>query len=206
MEQQLGRTRGGGHDTAEKNNDQEHTADHRGQAESTTILVRPRQTTGITGAARRRHATALHMNKPSRPSHNDTQGGSARRIRPRVPLVWILRAFTHNILNTFLFGFDKRPSALLKADAELRIEGSSYRPHSAYTRTAVHRTSARLPLHDRPSECVNQLPPFAPRIRSANSIGPLRTLHQGQQGDRRGPLRATADWRGTDSDLDRIAA
>ena len=113
---------------------------------------------------------------------------------------------THNILNTFLFGFDKRPRALLKADAELRIEGSSYRPHSAYTRTAVHRTSARLPLHVRPSECVNQLPPFTPRIRSANSIGPLRTLHQGQQGDRRGPLRATADWRGTDSDLDRATA
>ena len=95
---------------------------------------------------------------------------------------------------------------MLQADAELRIEGSSYRPRSAYTRTAVHRTSARLPLHDRLSECVNQLPPFAPRIRSANSIGPLRTLHQGQLGDRRGPLRATADWRGTYSDLGRIAA
>ena len=95
---------------------------------------------------------------------------------------------------------------MLQADAELRIEGSSYRPRSAYTRTAVHRTSARLPLHDRLSECVNQLPPFAPRIRSANSIGPLRTLHQGQLGDRRGPLRATADWRGTYSDLDRATA
>ena len=103
-------------------------------------------------------------------------------------------------------GSNERSTHVATADAELRIEGSSYRPRSAYTRTAVHRTSARLPLHDRLSDCVNQLPPFAPRIRSANSIGPLRTLHQGQLGDRRGPLRATADWRGTDSDLDRIAA
>ena len=88
---------------------------------------------------------------------------------------------------------------MLQADAELRTEGSSYRPRSACTRTAVHRTSARLPLHDRLSECVNQLPPFAPRIRSANSIGPLRTLHQGQLGDRRA-------LRGTCSDLDRATA
>ena len=97
-------------------------------------------------------------------------------------------------------------SALLKADAELRIEGSSYRSRSTCTRTAVHRTSARLPLYVRPSESVNQLPPFIPRIRSATQFGPLRTLHQGQRGDRRGPLRATADWRGTDSDLDRATA
>ena len=52
VEQQLGRTRGSGHDTAEKNSGQERTADHRGEADGATILVRPQQTTGITGEAR----------------------------------------------------------------------------------------------------------------------------------------------------------
>ena len=50
---------------------------------------------------------------------------------------------------------------------------------------------------------------FLPLLRAFEAqtqFGPLRTLHQGQLGDRRGPLRATADWRGTYSDLDRATA
>ena len=99
----------------------------------------------------------------------------------------------HNILDTSLFRVTRRLSALLQADAELRTEGSSYRPRSAYTRTAVHRTSARLPLHDRLSECVNQLPPFAPRIRSANSIWP--STHFTPRSTRRSARALTRDCR-----------
>ena len=111
----------------------------------------------------------------------------------------------HNILNTSLFRVTRRPRALLQADAELRTEGSSYRPRSAYTRTALHRTGARLPPY---SSEVESRPAylFCSGAYQRNSPGPLRTLHQRRPGDRRGPLRATADWRGTDSDLDRATA
>ena len=100
---------------------------------------------------------------------------------------------THNILNTSLLRVTRRLSALLQADAELRTEGSSYRPRSAYTRTAVHRTSARLPLHGRLSECVNQLPPFTPRIRSAYSIWP--STHFTPRSTRRSARALTRDCR-----------
>ena len=100
---------------------------------------------------------------------------------------------TYNITRHLPLSGSQGGKHVAKADAEFRTEGSSYRSRSAYTRTAVHRTSARLPLHDRLSECVNQLPPFAPRIRSANSIWP--STHFTPRSTRRSARALTRDCR-----------
>ena len=113
---------------------------------------------------------------------------------------------THNKLDSSLFRLTRRLSALLQADAELRTRGVA--TDRAPPARELPYTARALACHfttDRASVSISFLP-LLRAFEAHTQFGPLRTLHQGQLGDRRGPLRATADWRGTYSDLDHATA